>query len=40
MEVILIEIKNLSGKEHLNNIKPYLTDKIINIQKYYTNKIY
>ena len=33
MKVTVIEKKNLSIKEHLNEIKPYLSDKIINVQK-------
>ena len=33
MTVIVLEIKNLSIKEYLNEIKPYLKDIKINRQK-------
>ena len=34
MKVTVIEIKNLSVKEYLNEIKPYLRNIIIDLQKY------
>ena len=33
MRVTAVEIKNLSVKEYINKIKPYLRDIIINLQK-------
>ena len=39
MKVVVIEIKNLSVKEYLDKIKPYLIDIIFNLQKSDTWKI-
>ena len=33
MKVVLIEIKKLSVKEHIDKIKPYMRDTEINLQK-------